>query len=175
MVQLALATVPSTEHRDVEVAVALDEGTTKELTVIAMVLLFAVGGVIKQPPAAVSSQETTSPLASVVLENVGLLVPTFEPFTFHWYDGLVPPFVGFAVKVTFAPAHIVVALAAIVTLGVNNGLTVMVIVLLFAVGGITKQPPEAVSSHETTSLFKSVLLENVGLLVPTLNPFTFHW
>ena len=31
----------------------------------------------------VSKHETTSLLANVVLVNVGLFVPAFEPFTFH--------------------------------------------------------------------------------------------
>ena len=43
-------------------------------------------------------------------------VPTFEPFNFHWYVGVVPPFVGVAVKVTEVPAQIVVTEADILTL-----------------------------------------------------------
>jgi hypothetical protein len=35
-----------------------------------------------------------------------LFVPTFEPLSFHWYDGVVPPLVGVAVNVTLVPVHI---------------------------------------------------------------------
>ena len=38
---------------------------------------------------------------------------TLVPFTFHWYAGVVPPFVGVAVKVTLVPWHTGLAEAAI--------------------------------------------------------------
>jgi hypothetical protein len=41
----------------------------------------------------------TSPLFNVDELNTVVFVPTFEPFSFHWYTGLVPPFEGVAVKV----------------------------------------------------------------------------
>lgn len=31
------------------------------------------------------------------------MVPALAPLTFHWYAGVVPPFVGVAVKVTDVP------------------------------------------------------------------------
>jgi hypothetical protein len=55
------------------------------------------------------------------------LVPAFTPFTFHWYDGVVPPLVGVAVKVTLVPAQIVVAEAEMLTLTGKFGLMVTVI------------------------------------------------
>ena len=53
----------------------------------------------------VITQVTICPLVKVVVVNVGLLVPAFTPFTFHWYVGVIPPFAGVAVKVAEAPAH----------------------------------------------------------------------
>ena len=58
---------------------------------------------------------------------------TADPFFHHWYAG-VPPFVGVAVKVTDVPWHTGLALAAIETLAVTLGFTVMVIV--FEVAGL---------------------------------------
>jgi hypothetical protein len=55
-----------------------------------------------------------------------LFIPTFTPFTFHWYTGAAPPLVGVAVKVTEVPAQTGLAEGAIVTLTGSNGLTVIV-------------------------------------------------
>ena len=60
--------------------------------------------------------------------------------------------VGVAVKVTLVPAHIVVAVAAILTNGVTGVVTVMVIALDVAVGWVT-QVSEEVITTVTTSLF----------------------
>ena len=68
-------------------------------------------------------------------------VPTFEPFNFHWYVGVVPPFVGVAMKVTEAPAQIVVAEAEILTLAGKFGLTT---ILLEAVA-VPQDPPLVVN------------------------------
>ena len=54
--------------------------------------------------------------------------------TFHWYAGIVPPFVGVAVKVTEVPAQTGFAEAATETLIGSNGFTVMVTV--FDVAGL---------------------------------------
>jgi hypothetical protein len=82
--------------------------------------------------------------------------------------------VGVAVKVTKLPEQMVVAEAAILTLDGSNGFTVMLIAFEMA------RPPETQVAFEvikqvTTSLLARVLLENVGLLVPILVPFNFHW
>ena len=59
-----------------------------------------------------------------------LLVPTGEPFTFHWYTGVVPPLVGVAVKVTLVPVQTSDAGdATMLTLVGKSGLTAMVMVL----------------------------------------------
>ena len=100
------------------------------LTVI--VTAFDVAGdPVKQGVAfEVITHVTASLFASVVEVNVAEFVPALVPFTFHWYEGVVPPFVGVAVNVTDVPAQIVVALAAIDTLAVRFGLTVIVPVAL---------------------------------------------
>jgi hypothetical protein len=37
--------------------------------------------------------------------NAVEFVPAFIPLTFHWYEGIVPPFVGVAVNVTDDPGQ----------------------------------------------------------------------
>src|SRR5690606_21052225 len=55
----------------------------------------------------VITTETTSPSANVVDVKVEPVSPeTSTPFTCHWYVGVVPPFVGFAVYVTLEPEQI---------------------------------------------------------------------
>ena len=66
--------------------------------------------------------------------------------------------VGVAVNVTDVPAHIVVALAAILTASVPVALTVIVIALEVAVAGDT-QLPDGVMTQVTTSPLASVLDE----------------
>ncbi len=56
-----------------------------------------------------------------------LLVPVFDPFTCHWYEGVVPPFDGIAVYVTEVLAHTVSLVAVIATITGRIGLTVSVI------------------------------------------------
>ena len=62
------------------------------------------------------------------------MVPTLVPFSFHWYVGVEPPFVGVAVKFTLVPQQIVVAVAEILMLTGKFGFTVIVIV--FDVAGL---------------------------------------
>ena len=71
----------------------------------------------------------------------------------------MPPFVGVAVKVTLAPAQIVLpGLAAILTDGVTVDPTAIVIPLDVTVAGLA-QPSEEVITTVTTSPFANVLLE----------------
>jgi hypothetical protein len=63
---------------------------------------------------------------------VAEFVPTIALFLYHWYEGVVPPFVGVAVKVTEVPAHTGFALAAIETLAGRELFTVIVMMLLVA-------------------------------------------
>ena len=100
-------------------------------------------------------------------------MPTFVPFTFHWYEGVVPPFVGVAVNVTEAPDAdgLVPAVIAMLTAGTTDGLIVMVILLLAAVLEVTHEELE-VSVHATTAPLASVVEENVAEFVPAAAPFT---
>ena len=77
-------------------------------------------------------------------------------------------------NVTFVPAHIVLdGLADIITLTGRFGLTV--IVMVFDVAGFpVAQVALDVRTHVTDCPFVNVVTENVGLLIPTLTPFTFH-
>jgi hypothetical protein len=63
----------------------------------------------------VNTQVTTSLLFIVEDVNISEFVPTFVPFTFHWYAGVVPPLVGVAENVTDVPVQIVVLFADIDT------------------------------------------------------------
>jgi hypothetical protein len=74
----------------------------------------------------VITQVTASLFDKEVDVNVEASVPASVPFTFHWYEGDVPPFVGVAVNVTEVPEQIVVAVAAIETLAGTFGLTLIV-------------------------------------------------
>ncbi len=78
---------------------------------------------------------TIAPLANDAFVYVAEFVPTFAPFNFHWYDGVFPPFVGVAVKVTLVPEQIELSasLEVMETDGVNPDETVVVIELLVAV------------------------------------------
>ena len=64
--------------------------------------------------------------------------------------------VGVAVKITFVPEQMPVAVAPIVTDGITVGFTVMVIALDVAVGCVT-QVNEDVITTVTTSLFARVV------------------
>jgi hypothetical protein len=86
----------------------------------------------------------------------------------------VPPFVGVAVNVTFAPAQIVLpGLAEMETLAATFGFTVMVIPEEVAVV-VERQEAFEVITQVTTWLFVSVVEVNVLLLAPAFVPFTFH-
>ena len=63
--------------------------------------------------------------------------------------------VGVAVKITFVPEHIVVALAETLTEGTTFGLTVIVIAFDVAVGCVTQLNDEVITTV-TTSLLASV-------------------
>ncbi len=54
------------------------------------------------------------------------------------------------------------------------GLTVMVIGELVAVELVTQSSLDVITTV-ITSLFARLLVVNTGLLVPTFDPFFFHW
>ena len=84
-----------------------------------------------------------------------------------------PPLVAVAVKLTLAPAHIVVLLACIETDGVTTGLTDIVTAFDVTCVCVT-QVALLVSTQVTTAPLVNDVVENVALFVPWLLPFTFH-
>ena len=106
----------------------------------------------------VITQVTTAPLVSVVLVNVALLVPAFTPFTFHWYDGVLPPLVGVAVNVTAEPGQKLVDGVVMLTAGVTAPLTVIVIALEVAVAGDAQVAVEVITQVTTAPLVNVVVV-----------------
>lgn len=104
------------------------DGVIRSFTVITITLLVTEAGA-GQTAFEVTITVTLSVLVSVEEVKVELFVPTFTPFTCHWYEGLAPAFVGVAVKVTLVPAQILLpGLAEIKTEGTVEGVTVTVAV-----------------------------------------------
>jgi hypothetical protein len=114
-------------------------------------------------------------LARVADVNVGLFVPAFDPFTLHWYAGVVPPLTGAAVNVTEVPAQTAPeGDAAMVTEGVTLALTVIVTGALLAVVEVV-QAALLVMITLTWSPLASVLVVNVAAVSPgTAVPLTCH-
>ena len=71
------------------------------------------------------------------------------------------------------PMHILDELTPIDTVGVTDGLTVIVIALELAFGA-EAQAFEVVKTQLITSPFDKVLFEYTAVFVPTLLPFSFH-
>ena len=96
---------------------------TGRLGLTVMVNVFDVAGF----PVAHASLEVTTHItlsfSAGVYEYVGLSVVASMSFTFHWYDGASPAFVGVAVNVTVVPAQTLLAEADIETLtsGISAG------------------------------------------------------
>jgi hypothetical protein len=104
--------------------------------------------------------------------KLALLVPEFTPFTFHWYEGVDPPFAGVAVKVTGVAAQTGLAEARIETL--TGKLVFTVMVTIFEVAGLpVVQVALDVRIHFTWSLLTGVYVK-LALLVPAFTPFTCH-
>jgi len=114
--------------------------------------------VVAQVALVVRMQETISPFVNVLLVYAELLVPTFTPFTCHWYDGAEPPFAGVAVKVTDVPGQTLLPEAAILTEGIAVVETTIVI-LLDVTEVVEAQVASLVRIQETTSPFAKILLE----------------
>ena len=85
----------------------------------------------------------------------------------------MPPFVGVAVKVTACPEQMLDALALTVTAGVTAGDTTIVMLLEAILAGVA-QAAFDVNTQLTTSPFTNDVDENVGVLLPLFDPFTFH-
>jgi hypothetical protein len=150
----------------------LTEGIGAGVTVIGIPVLVADTG-DAQGAFEVMTTVTLSLLLRPVDENTALFVPTFAPFTFHWYMGFEPPLTGVAVYVTAVPGQIDVAEAATVTEGTGAGFTVIGIATLVTEAGDAQAAFDVISTV-TLSLSLRVVDENVDVFVPTLFPFTFH-
>lgn len=147
-------------------------GVVYGFTVTLMLLLCAVIG-LTQASLLVITTMTSSLLARVVMVKVLLLVPSFTPFTCHWYAGKVPPLKGVAVKVMLPPAHMDVNGEAIVTDGVTVEV-VMVISLLVTDAG-EAHTSLLVITTVTTSLFARELDVNSEVISPaTVVPLICH-
>ena len=83
----------------------LTVGVAGMATIVMAIEFDAAGLPVTDVKLDVIEQVTDCPEVRVVVVKVGLFVPAFTPFTFHWYDGVVPPLVGVAVNVADAPAH----------------------------------------------------------------------
>lgn len=147
-------------------------GVEDGLTVIVIGVAVAVAGE-GQVADDVIITVTWSPLPNVVVLNVFELVPALLPFTFHWYDGVEPPLVGEAVKVTFWPPHMLVVVADIDTAGVTGEVTSIVTAFEVAVVVETQLALEVITTV-TTSPFTRLDEVNVAEFVPTFVVFTFH-
>ena len=69
-----------------------------------MVFEFTVAG-IAQVSELVTSQDTASPLLSVVVVKIAVVSPVGNPFTNQLYCGFAPPFVAVAVNSIAVPWH----------------------------------------------------------------------
>jgi hypothetical protein len=126
-------------------------GAVVGVTVIVTALDVAVV-VVAQATFDVNTQVTTSLFDNVVDPNVAELVPTFPPFTFHWYTGVVPPLVGVAVNNTEVLAQTLLLLATIETEGVTTAFTIVTSLFDVVLFG-TAQDELEVTTHQTVSLF----------------------
>ena len=86
----------------------------------------------------------------------------------------MPPLVGVAVNNIDTAEHTVGLGVAIITDGVTDEFTVIVIVLELAKTG-KAQFTELVRLQTIASLFDNVASTYVAVFVPTFNPFFFHW
>ena len=143
-----------------------------------VVIAFEVAGELVRHGVAfdVITTRITSPFANVVVVYVELVAPAMLlPLSCHWYVGVVPPFVGVAVKVTLVVAQIgLTGFAEMLTLAGSSGFTVIVIGFDVAGEPVAQVAFDVIITVTTSPLFKA-LLEKVALFVPTLLLFTCHW
>ena len=131
---------------------------TGKIGLMVIVIVFEIAGFpVAQFRLDVNVQVIVFPFVRPLVIKVGLLVPVFTPFTFHWYPGTDPPLDGVAVKVTEAPAQEGFEEAPMLIL--TGRFTVTVIVTEFDVAGLpVRQVALEVRIQVTTSPFASVLL-----------------
>ena len=80
------------------------------------------------------------------------MLPTFTPFLFHWYTGVVPPFVLPAVKVREVAGQIVVEVVAIAMVGIMVVDTFITMLLLVAVSGTAQDKVELITQEIVSPL-----------------------
>jgi hypothetical protein len=96
------------------------------------------------------------------------------PLTCHWYEGVEPPSVDTAVKITLSSSQIGPAgLTVMLTVGAEGAVTVMAIWLEVA-EGVVRHDSLEVRITVTISPLLSVVVEKTDELVPVLMPFTCH-
>ena len=98
----------------------------------------------------VNTQDTT-PLLAIVEENVGELLPTLAPLICHWYDGVVPPLVGVAVKLRelFGQVGLVPEVWVMLMAGETGWVVVMVMALEVAGFAVTPGKLEVITQLTT--------------------------
>jgi hypothetical protein len=138
-------------HTAVAEAEILTVGTTDGKITIDNTFEVSVFGLI-QAPVAVKIHFTSAPLVKVFDVN-DAPVAVFTPFTCHWYEGEVPPFVGVAVNTTDVPVQTLFALVAMVTSGAEAGFTVIVTGVAVAVGTVGQDAEDVITTVITSPLF----------------------
>jgi hypothetical protein len=111
----------------------IETPTNKLLSITINIVLLVAGLFVMQAVSdEVKSQVTWSPVPGMYVK-MGLFTPALTPFTFHWYDGDVPPLMGVAVYVTDVPSQTGFADAEIETL-TNKLLSITINILLDIAG-----------------------------------------
>jgi hypothetical protein len=142
---------------------------------VVVILLLVAGLPIAQVALEVSTTETVCPFVNKVVLYVGLLEPTGAAPTYHWYEGVEPPLVGVAVKLTLVPAQMISSASdeTIDTLTGRFAFTVVVFPALVA-GLPVAQVALEVSTTVTVWPFVNAVVANVALFVPTGDPPIYH-
>ena len=90
-------------------------------------IIFDTSKPTAQEPPADTIQLTASLLTKLLPVYTRLFDPTFVPFNSHWKVGEFPALIADAVKMTWVPAQIFVAVEEIVTVGETVGLITTVV------------------------------------------------
>lgn len=155
-------------------ALMLTAGVTAGVITMVMLLLLAIAG-LAHAALDVTSSVITSPFARVVVVyDEEVAPPIGEPFFFHTYAGVPPPFVTLELKVTEVPPQTLLAEDVMVTDGVTDVL-IVIVRALDVTFVVEAHNALLVISQVITSLFANTVVVKVGELVPTLLPFFFHW
>lgn len=159
-----------------EVMAILIEGFTTGFTIMVIPDEVTVEG-LAQVALEVILHVITSPFASVDEVKVEDVSPDIAvPFLFHWKEGEAPPFPGVAVNVIAFPAQVGFEpeVMAMLTEGVTDGVTVMVIPEEVTVEGLAHASLEVIL-QVITSPSASVDVIKVEPVAPDIFvPFLLH-